>query len=239
MVRGSPEQREYMDEKSAGRKARCLVTRPPCTSLPEGYRPIRLNGWEREAPYVSYLRSRGVSDHTIRLYRMGYVDTGALAGRVVVPSFDAFGSINFWSARSIDPEEHRFRYRLPMASKDIVSNEHMVDWGQPVYLVEGIFDEVAIGPQAISLYGKFLPARLATKLVEKRPPMIHVCLDSDARMDARAMAKRLMGYDLRCSIVDLDGKDPGSVPSEEIQRAVMQAQSVTSEIGLLRARGAL
>ena len=239
MVRGSEEHREYMNEQAEGYRSRCLVVKPPCLSLPEEYRPFLLNGSMRETPYLSYLRERGLTDLTVALYRMGYADMGRYAGRVIVPSFDALGMINFWSARSIDPDEHRFRYRLPECSKDIVSNEHMVDWTEPVYLVEGIFDEVAIGPQAIALYGKFLPASLARALVERRPPMVHICLDSDARMDARVMARRLLGYDLRCSILDLNGKDPGSVPIDEVRRAALASIPVTNDISRLRAESSL
>lgn len=191
-----------------------------------------------EAPYLTYLHGRGLTDHTVGLYRMGYVDTGLLAGRVVVPSFDAYGAVNFWSARSIDPGDP-LRYRLPLASKDVVSNEHMVDWDQPVYLVEGIFDEVAIGPQAISLYGKFLLPALASRLVQRRPPMVHVCLDSDARMDARVLMRRLVGYDLTCSIVDLPGKDPGSTPRIELLAAAAGSREVRGSAGAVRAEGML
>jgi hypothetical protein len=236
MVRGSSEHREYLDETSKGYKSRCvqIEVRPPCTSLPVGFVPFRLNGSPTEAPYLTYLHGRGLTDHTVGLYRMGYVDTGPLAGRVVVPSFDAYGAINFWSARSIDPSES-LRYRLPLASKDIVSNEHMVDWTQPVYLVEGIFDEIAIGPQAISLYGKFLLPELASRLVQRRPPMVRICLDSDARMDARVLMRRLLGYDLTCSIVDLPGKDPGSVSRPELIAAAQESQEIRGTASAMRA----
>ena len=234
MVKGSDEYREYVDETSSGRLDRSRPERPICNSLPPGFTPFSLGGSYAETPYLTYLRSRGISDHTLRLYRMGYVDHGPLAGRVVIPSFDSFGSVNFWSARSIDPEEHRFRYRLPQASKDVISNEYMVDWSRPVYLVEGIFDEVAIGPQAISLYGKFMMPLLAKRLVERRPPSVIVCLDSDARSDARNLVKRLISYDLRCSLTDLDGKDPASVPSFEVERAVSCSRQLTNPSEMFR-----
>jgi hypothetical protein len=166
---------------------------------------------------------------------MGYVDSGFLSGRVVVPSFDSFGSVNFWSARSVDPGEH-LRYRLPLATKDVVSNEHMVDWTSPVYLVEGVFDEVAVGPQAISLYGKYMLPTLARRLVERRPPMVHVCLDSDARSDAMALMRRLVAYDLPCSLLDLDGKDPGSVGGHVVSAVARSSIRVMGPAGLLESR---
>lgn len=235
MVRGSPEHVEYLDERPGGPRRPAVEERPPCTSLPSGYRPFTLGGSVDEAPYLTYLRGRGVSDRTVALYRMGYVDQGPLRGRVVVPSFDANGMVNFWSARSIYPGEF-LRYRLPEASKDVVSNEHMIDWARPVYLVEGIFDEVAIGPQAISLYGKFMPPSLAMRLVERRPPLVNVCLDSDAEVEAGALVRRLVGYDVPCSMVRIASKDPADAGLASIELAAQASALVTGSASLLGAR---
>jgi hypothetical protein len=243
MVQGSKEHREYLESKPAAKKsvfARPVeVQKPRCVSLPAGFTPIRLSGEAREAPYVTYLRRRGVSDDTIGLYRMGYVDFGPLSGRVVVPSFDALGMPNFWSARSIYPTEKTFSYRLPDASKDVVSNEHLVNWTEPVYLVEGIFDEVAIGPQAISLYGKFLQPLLAKRLVEHRPPVVYVCLDSDARKEALELMEQLVGYDITCALVDLPGKDPAELGLDVVQRVAEESRKVTGSAGLVTVEGRL
>lgn len=235
MVRNSPEQREYLGSRPPPGKPKPEEKLPPCTALPPGYVPFSRSESGVAAPYRNYLRSRGVSDHTMALYRMGYVDQGQMAGRVIVPSFDQFGALNFWSARSIHLNE-TIRYRLPQASKDVISNEHMVDWAKPVYLVEGIFDEVAIGPQAIALYGKFMPPSLALRLVQRRPPMVYVCLDSDAYVEALELVHRLVGYDLTCSLVDLEDKDPAVAGSQAVSEAAALSQRVTGSAGLVGMR---
>lgn len=243
MVQGSQVHKEYLESRPSGKRsvfARPVdVQKPKCSSLPVGFVPIRLSGDVQEAPYLTYLRRRGITDHTVGLYRMGYVDTGTYAGRVVIPSFDAVGMVNFWSARSIYPNEKTFSYRLPDASKDVVSNEHMVNWTEPVYLVEGIFDEVAIGPQAISLYGKFMQPTLAKRLVERKPPIVYVCLDTDARLESLELMQRLVGYDIPCALAELPGKDPGAVGLEAVRQAAEQAREVTGSAGLVAVRGRL
>lgn len=236
MVQGSAEQREYLGSRPTRLAPTPREERPPCTSLPPGFTPFGRRTPPLAAPYLTYLEGRGVSGHTAELYRMGYMDFGRLGRRVVVPSFDRHGMVNFWSARAIDDVGHLLRYRLPLASKDVISNEHMVDWTAPVYLVEGIFDEVAIGPQAISLYGKFMPPRLAARLVETRPPMTYVCLDDDAAEDAWALMAELAAYDLPCSLLTLDGKDPSSVGAAEVAASVARTMSVNDPISMLRAR---
>lgn len=234
MVPGSPEAREY-SEGLPSRGQRCVVARmdsPSCTSLPAEYSPFLLNGSPDEAPYLTYLHRRGLTDRTVGLYRAGYADRGGLSGRIIIPSFDAHGSVNFWSARSIWPDV-RPPYILPNASKDVVSNEHMVDWGKPVYLVEGIFDEIAIGPQAISLYGKFLLPQLVLRLVKNMPPIVHVCLDSDARREAVAIVRQLVSYDIRCSLVDLPGKDPGELGGAAVGSSAERSRPVSGSGGII------
>ena len=235
MVRGSSEQRQYLDDRRDA-PIKKDTAKPPCATLPAGYTPFRLSGDRAEAPYLSYLRSRNITERIVALYRMGYVADGELSGRVVIPSFDRFGSINFWSARSIYPGEHLFRYRLPPASKDVISNEHMVDWNTPVYIVEGIFDEIAAGSQGIAVYGKFVPPSLTLRLVEKRPPMTYICLDDDARDDAMDLLERLAGYDIPCAVVDLGCHDPAIAGFDAIESAAMISAPHTGSIGILRER---
>lgn len=235
MVRNSAEQREYLGDRPVGRVQKEDL--PVCRSLPEGFRPLDGSVHADQAPYLAYLRSRGVSSEDRGLYRIGYVDRGPYAGRVVVPSFDRHGRINFWSARSIHKWEERFRYMLPReVTKDVISNEHLVDWTKPVYLVEGAFDELALGPQAIALYGKFMLQRLAVRLVEMKPPMVHVCLDDDAYDEAYQLLGRLLSYDLPCSLVELPGKDPSVAGQQAVHQAADAAHSVSGSTDLVRAR---
>lgn len=237
MVPGSSELREYLETRSNRADARQTIEeRPRCTTLPPGFVPFGRRPSPEAAPYLTYLSGRGVTGGTVELYRMGYVDAGRLAGRVVVPSFDRFGMVNFWSARSIYPVAKIDTYRLPHATKDVISNEHMVDWTAPVYLVEGIFDEIAIGPQAISLYGKFMQPSLATRLVRERPPMTYVCLDDDARAEAWDLTGELMAYDLPCAMIELDGKDPSVVGRAGVEAARTVSLPVSDPLTMLRAR---
>lgn len=239
MVPGSNEIREYLESRPLAESvvgSSASDEKPRCCTMPDGFTPFRLSGTISEAPYLSYLIKRGVTEQAIMLYRLGYVESGDIGGRVVVPSFDALGSINFWSARTIW-NDVRPTYKLPHATKNIVSNEHMIDWTSPVYLVEGIFDEMAIGPQAVSLYGKFMQSLLAKRLVERRPPTVYVCLDTDARREAMGLMKKLVGYDISCAIVDLSAKDPGSMKQKDIQKDVDVARHATGSAGLLFAGG--
>lgn len=234
MVRGSNEQREYLGDfiPTANRPPPA----PPVNTIPQEYLALDGRDPEAEAPYKAYLRSRGVGERLWRLYRIGYTKGGLLRRRLIIPSFDKDGAPNFWSARAIDKTEHQFRYVLPNGSKDVVSNEHLVDWTKPIFLVEGIFDEMAIGGQAISLYGKALLPKLAVALVERKPPMVHVCLDDDAYDEAYYLLARLVRYDLPCSLVELNGKDPAIAGRESVLKSAEMSHRVTGSIGLIEER---
>jgi hypothetical protein len=234
MVRNSPEQREYLGDFVPGSTK--APPAPPVNSLPPGFMPLDGRDHVAEAPYKAYLRSRGVPEASWRLYRMGYSMDRQFRDRVIIPSFDRHGSPNFWSARAIHKVDHQFRYVLPAGSKDVVSNEHLIDWTKTVYLVEGAFDEVALGPQAIALYGTVLLPKLAVRLVEMRPPMVHVCLDADAYDLAYYLLARLVRYDLPCSLVDLTDKDPSVMGRDAVLEAAGASQLVSGSIGLVSTR---
>lgn len=234
MVRNSAECKEYKSWIENTQLSKKPQEKPHCFSLPDDFIPFGSKSPVTSQPYINYLHKRGLSDTTVGNYRIGYIDIGKLAGRVVIPSFDEFGSVNFWSARAIY-EDAKVSYILPKCSKDIISNEYMVDWKKPVYLVEGIFDEMAIGCQAIALYGKFVQPKLLLRLVENRTPHVYICLDNDAKKEASSLSKQLLQYDIKCSIVNLLNKDPSIAGKEEVFLAAKNSKTITDSISLLRA----
>lgn len=233
MPPGSEERKGYLEHHVPSRVATKDDFDIKCDRVPDGFICLDGEAPVTSAPYFHYLRQRGITDEVRSLYRVGHVD-----GRIVVPSFDMVGMVNFWSARTIYQDTVPV-YRLPEATKDIISNDYLTDWTQPIYLVEGIFDEMAIGPQAISLYGKFLGPTLAQKIVRKRPPIVYVCLDDDARHEAVRLTKRLVGYDISCCLLDLPGKDPGTMGGDAVREFALGASVITGSAGLVSAIGRL
>lgn len=195
-------------------------------ALPPEFTPLDGRDPAGEAIYRDYLAKRCVPERSWSLWRLGYASSGPYAGRVIVPSFDSAGVPNFFSARAV-MDWVRPKYMLPASRKDVISNEHMVDWGQPIYLVEGAFDQIAVGPQAICLWGtSIMPAQVEV-LVRRSPPLVRVCLDSDASRKSVLIARMLLGYGLTISIVTYDGKDPASVGRDAIELAARTAVSMT------------
>lgn len=228
----SPEDRdEYLGESSNSTLASPHNER--LTALPPEFTPFCQGDPDKRAIYEDYLISRGVHERLWSLWRLGYAVEGRYAGRLIIPSFDKFGVPNFFSARAILPWI-KPKYILPNALKDVISNEHAIDWSDAVFIVEGPFDQIAIGHQAICLWGTSIGTNQINALVTNRPPQIYICLDDDAQKRAFQMAQKLIRYDLNVSIVNMPGKDPSVLG----RRAVLEAALIAQPFNTLTALSA-
>ena len=221
MLPGSAALREYLGEGPS--QVQSVREKEICRTLPSEYIPFRFDGSPDEAMGLSYLIRRGVTREQIAIYRMGYAIVGDYRGHVIIPSFDASGAVNCFVARSI----HGPGYMMPDTTKDVIVNEHMVDWDREIVLVEGIFDAVAVGSQGIPLLGKSLLPKLMAKLIAVQQT-VHICLDSDAWSEAWALAEDLLEHGVVCSVSCVQGelvteKDPASVGHERTWRSIRRA----------------
>ena len=140
----------------------------------------------------SYLKNRGITDDIIEKYGMGFCDKGNHFGRIVIPSYDKNGELNYYIARSWDPHT-KAKYKNPESSKDlIIFNEHLIDWDKDIFLVEGAFDSVFL-PNSIPMLGKHMSDLLFETLYERATGNITICLDSDAFQAAIKLYHNLNG----------------------------------------------
>ena len=154
----------------------------------------------------NYLKSRGINNEIIEKYGIGFCDKGSHFGRIVIPSYDKNGELNYYIARSWDPHT-KAKYKNPEAEKDkIIFNENLIDWENDIYLVEGAFDSVFL-PNSIPMLGKHMSDLLFENIYEKSKGNIIICLDSDAWSDAVKLYHNLNGGSLygRVKIIKLTG----------------------------------
>jgi len=139
----------------------------------------------------NYLRKRNISDDLIAKYSLGYTTEGKYRGRIIVPSFDENEEINYFVSRSY--VGHKNKYKNPEAEKDkIIFNEHLINWEEDVYLVEGVFDMFFID-NSIPVLGKNVSDKLWEKLYDNCKKNIIICLDGDAWEDAEKLYRKLEG----------------------------------------------
>jgi DNA primase len=152
----------------------------------------------------NYLTNRGITDEIIERYGIGFCDNGSHAGRIIIPSYNKKGEINYYIARSWDPHT-RAKYKNPEAEKDkIIFFESLIDWDSDITLVEGVFDSIFV-PNSIPMLGKHMSVLLFNTLYDKAKGDITIALDGDAYDNAVSLYHELNGGELygRIKIVKL------------------------------------
>jgi DNA primase len=186
--------------------------------LPEGFTlfkdsspvyPVR-----RQA--MNYLKNRGITDEMIEKFGIGFCDKGDHAGRIVIPSYNTKGELNYYIARSWNPMS-RAKYKNPEAEKDkIIFWENLIDWNKDIYLVEGAFDGLFVD-NPIPMLGKHMSELLFETIYKKAKANIVICLDADAWENAVKLYHELHGGELwgRIKLIKLpDDKDIADLRGE-------------------------
>lgn len=163
---------------------------------------------------LEYLHSRRITPIDIRRYNIGVCLDGEYKNRIIVPSYNEVGILNYFVSRTFIKNEF-IKYKNPKNSKKIIPFDMYINWNLPIYLVEGIFDAIAVRYNAIPLLGKSLPNTLKQKIVEQRPPCVYVALDSDAIKDSLYIAKTLVNTGINVHLVRLNEKDPSEMGHEK------------------------
>ena len=165
---------------------------------------------------INYLYNRGISDYMIEKYQIGFCDKGDHAGRIVIPSYDSKGELNYYIARSWNPMS-RAKYKNPEAEKDkIIFWESLIDWDKDIFLVEGAFDGLFLD-NSIPMLGKHMSELLFDTIYKKAKGDIIICLDADAWENAVNLYHELHGGELwgRIKLVKLpDEKDIADLRGE-------------------------
>lgn len=173
--------------------------------LPEGYRPLSKR-WPSKYYHkaIEYLQGRKVDMDMIRKHQIGYTESGPRKFRIIIPSFNKNGDINYYEARSylswIKPAYHKpDSEEVPKSS--IIFNVANLDFNLPIYIVEGPFDMLPLY-NCVPLLGKEIPDILLAKLVKHKTKII-LCLDEDALKDSVALYNRLIECGLDVYFVEI------------------------------------
>ena len=180
-----------------------------------------------------YLLDRGLTMSEILMYKIGFCFHGSYTNRIIIPSFDVFGNLNYFVARSFD--DSYLKYKNPPCSKDIIFNDIMIDWKKPVVLVEGFFDSLKYN-NSIPILGSTLNigGKLFNKIVNKCS-MVYICLDQDAKTKELKIVKNLLDFGVKvCKIKLYDYSDLGEVPNHLLTEYKKRASVITREDYLLQ-----
>jgi DNA primase len=184
-------------------------------SLPKCYKPLYKHSDSLVRKHaLKYLKQRGITQREIIRYQIGYCDDGLYQNRVIVPSYDKDGNLNYFVARDIFPDS-KMKYKNPPVSRDIIPFELFVSWEHPIVLCEGVFDAIAIKRNAIPLLGKVPSKKLIMKIIESKVQYIYIALDKDAKEDSLKLAEFMINYGKYVYLLNLDKKDPSEMGFRE------------------------
>ena len=181
---------------------------------------------------INYLTQRGITEKDIIKYNIGYCKEGLYARRVIVPSYNSDGSLNYFVSRSYYPEE-KMKYKNPPISKNVICLDSQVNWKEPIILCEGVFDAITIKRNAIPLLGKFPSKELVQKIFLSGVSDIIISLDNDAINEALKAAEYFRKNGIHVKMMYLKDKDAADMGYEKFYEELKKTKEFTSEELLL------
>ena len=198
-------------------------------TLPEEYRPLWIS--KKTPDYknaIHYLSGRGITIFDILKYRIGYCEAGRYSGKIIIPSYDCDGQLNYFVSRAFYKSDSQ-KHKNPDVSKDIIGFDMTINWSQPIVLCEGAFDAIAVKRNAIPLFGKIIQPALQKKIIEKRVKDIYICLDADAIKKALDIAEKFMGEGLNVHLIELQNQDASELGFKKINEIINNTDVLTFE----------
>jgi len=199
------------------------IRQPRATVLPEEYEAIYpvgdLDDYVLGMRAVKYLRERGLTDADFLMYRIGFCAGGRYARRIIIPVVRKKEIVYFMARLFMGAGK---RYMNP-AGDEVVENSSrlLFNWDQAkmaktLKITEGVFDAIALGDEATSLFGKQVHDAQHRLLETGKFEAIEVWLDPDAIDDAQEIAHDLRDYQVPITICRLSHGDPGDLRREDI-----------------------
>jgi len=195
--------------------------------LPEDYKPLWIS--KNTPDYknaIFYLKNRGVTIFDILKYRIGYCESGQYSGKIIIPSYDEDGQLNYFVSRAFYKNDTQ-KHKNPNVSKDIIGFDMMINWSEPIVLCEGAFDAIAVKRNAIPLFGKIIQPALQKKIIEKRAKDIYICLDSDAIKNALNIAEKFMSEGLNVHLIEINESDASELGFLTINKIIEETPELT------------
>jgi len=218
----------------AARKRKPKLTRLPQIAWPTGVdvlsdTPLHEEAWR-------YLETRGVGRDVLRYWRLGWGRTGWLQGYIVFPAM-MDGGLAYWQGRaSWDRPEGADRRgyqktRNPRniegyaTAEDVLYNYDRASSSGHVVIVEGGFDAIKVGTNAVGLFGKVATPAKIERLKRMRALRYTIYLDrgENEQVQAERLAASLSTFAPTHIAVPPPGFDAGALSIEQNAHVIAHA----------------
>ena len=189
-------------------------------SLPREYQPL----WKSSKSLfykhaLNFLKKRGITKIDLQKYKLGFCDDGIYGNRIIIPSYDENGILNYFVGRSFMGDN--MIYKNPNVSRDIIPFDWFIAWSYPIVLCEGVFDAISIRTNAIPMLSKKPSKSLLRKIFEKQVKTIYIALDNDAKKDAYNLSEFFKDFGIDSKVVNLPkNEDPNDLGFERMTNLI-------------------
>lgn len=165
----------------------------------------------------NFLKSRGLTREDIIKYNIGYCNSGPYSERIIIPSYNSEGKLNYFTARTINPV-NSYRYMNPPTPRDIIMFESFINWDLPIILCEGPLDAIAIKRNVIPLMGNDPQKSLLKKIISSKVQKVYLALDEDMFKKSLRFAQDLLDKGKKVYLIKLGEKDPSDIGFKEFTK---------------------
>ena len=104
-----------------------------------------------------------------------------------------------------------------------------VNWNEPITLVEGQLNAIAIRKNAIPLFGTTISNYLRESIIENKVKRVNIVLDNDALKSAIRIfdsIERFKVFDIDVRLIRLQDKDPSVLGFQKIDKIIGDSNPV-------------
>ena len=175
---------------------------PQEVELPNGFLLLAKNLHSKDPDVRAifrYLSSRGITERELWRFKLGTSKSGNCRRRVIFPSLDIEGKINYWVARAIDEDRKPKYLNSRTAKKLVVFNEADLNFKKQLTIVEGPFDLVRCNDNTTCILGSSLSKShaLFQECARNLTPIL-LALDADMQQKTQKIASLL--YSAGCDV---------------------------------------
>ena len=179
-----------------------------------------------------YCKQRGLTERDFWFFKICASKDYSLSRRVIFPSFDKSGKMNYYVSRTVDATGFPKYKNATVKKTEIIFNEINLRWDREITIVEGAFDLVKAGSNSTCLLGSKLSKNgaLFRKIVENQCDVL-LALDSDMREESQNIARDLSQFGIACRIANItSGKDVGDMSREEFKKIKKESHTWSPEM---------
>jgi hypothetical protein len=199
---------------------------PEKLELPKEYKQLHIKPKSINPHYnhaISYLKRRGIGMDLIVRYNIGYCGSGDYGGRIIIPSYEANGELNYFIARSFY-EDTKMKYKNPPVSRNVIVFENHINWNEPITLVEGGFDAFSVRRNVIPLLSKFILPKLKNKIKEMGVKKVNILLDPDAIQSSVKHTEYFLKNGIEVNNIILTEGDAGELGFEKVNKLIKESK---------------